>query len=164
MLKRPQDYATFVAGELSQARPLRGLVLVVTPTGYGLAGNLPDEAGDLQTVDRDESDALVAKLGPAAGEGGEALAEAAEKATRRLAADAGHPLPSYVPPAQPLQSSTAAEPSDSGGFNLWLALGVFVGVFLFAALAYEAQRRFSATQPAEPAAAEPAEAMSARSS
>ena len=50
MLTRPQDYATFVAGELSRTRPLRGLVLVVTPTGYGLAGNLPDEDGDLQTT------------------------------------------------------------------------------------------------------------------
>jgi len=149
MLKRPQDYATFVAGELSLTRPLRGLVLVVTPVGYGLAGNLPDRSGDLQTVDHDQSAALVAGLGQAAGEGGEALAEAAEMATRRLAADAGHPLPAYVPPAQPLQSSTASEPSDSGGFNLWLALGVFAGVFLFAALAYEVQRRFTSSEQAE---------------
>ncbi len=50
MLNRPQDYADFVAGELSRTRPLRGPVLVVTPMGYGLAGNLPDEGGDLQTA------------------------------------------------------------------------------------------------------------------
>ncbi len=84
-----------------------------------------------------------------AGEGGEALAIGAQAAVRRLAADAGHPLPDVVPPAQPLQATAAAEPSDSGGFNLWLALGVFVGVFLFAALAYEAQRRFSASDQTE---------------
>jgi len=151
MLTRPQDYATFVAGELSRTRPLRGLVLVVTPTGYGLAGNLPDEGGDLQTLDRDRSDALVTGLGPAAGEGGEALATGAQAATRRLAAEAGHPLPDVVAPAQPLRATAPASPSDSGGFDPWLALGVFAGVFLFAAQIYEAQRRLTASQTVEPA-------------
>ena len=32
---------------------------------------------------------------------------------------------------------------------MWLALGIFAGVFLFAALAYEAQRRFSASDQTE---------------
>ena len=80
-----------------------------------------------------------------AGEGGEALAIGAQAAVRRLADEAGHPLPAVVPPAQPLRAAAPAKPSDSGGFNVWLALGVFAGVFLFAALAYEAQRRFSAS-------------------
>jgi hypothetical protein len=144
MLNRPQDYADFVAGEVGRGRPLRGPILVVSPMGYGLAGNVPGEGGDVRPLDRGESNTLVAGLGPVAGEGGEALAIGAQAAVRRLAAGAGHPLPDVVPPAQPLRAPAPAKSSDSGGFNLWLALGVFVGVFLFAALAYEAQRRFSA--------------------
>jgi len=143
MINRPQDYADYVAGEVSRGRPLRGPILVVSPMGYGLAGNVPGEGGQLRLLDRGESSTLVAGLGPVAGEGGEALAAGAQAAVRRLAAGAGHPLPDVVPPAQPLRATAPATPSDSGGFNLWLALGVFVGVFLFAALAYEAQRRFT---------------------
>ena len=147
MLNRPQNYADYVAGELSRIGPLRGPVLVVTPTGYGLAGNVPG-AGDLQPLSRDQSNTLVGGLAPVAGEGGEALAVLAIAATRRLAADAGHPLPAYVPPAQPLQATaSAAQPSEPGGWNPWLALGVFGGVFLFAVLAYEAQRRFAGAAP-----------------
>jgi hypothetical protein len=144
MLNRPQDYADYVAGEVSRGRPLRGPILVVSPMGYGLAGNVPGEGGELRPLDRGESSTLVAGLGPVAGEGGEALAVGAEAAIRRLAAGAGHPLPDVVPPAQALRATAPAKPSGSGGYNLWLALGIFVGVFLFAALAYEAQRRFSA--------------------
>ena len=150
MLKRPQDYATFVAGELSRTRPLQGLVLVVTPGGYGLAGNLPDEGGDLQTLDRDESDTLVAGLGPAAGEGGEALAAGATAAARRLAADAGHPLPAYVPPVQPLRSSSSSAAAERG-LDWRLPVGVFVGVMLFAAALFEVQRRFSQPPAERPA-------------
>jgi hypothetical protein len=144
MLNQPQDYADFVAGEVGRGRPLRGPILVVSPMGYGLAGNVPGEGGELRPLDRGESNTLVAGLGPVAGEGGEALAVGAQAAVRRLAAGAGHPLPDVVAPAQPLRATAPATSSDSAGYNLWLALGVFVAVFLFAALAYEAQRRFSA--------------------
>jgi len=148
MLNRPQDYADYVAGEVGRARPLRGPLLVVSPMGYGLAGNVPGEGGTLRPLEPGESSTLVAGLGAVAGEGGEALAIGAQVAIRKLAAEAGHPLPAVVPPAQPLRSSTA-ETSDSGGPNVWLALGIFVGVFLFAALVYEAQRRFSASDQNE---------------
>ena len=164
MLSKPQAYADFVAGEVSRTKPLRGPILVVMPMGYGLAGSLPDTSGTLHQLDRAESATLVAGLGPVAGDSGEDLAIGAEAATRKLAADAGHPLPAVVPPAQPLRATAPARPVDSGGPNLRLALAVFIGVFLFAALAYEAQRRLTAAQPGEPAEAEPAEAMSARSS
>lgn len=149
MLNRPQDYADYVAGELSRSRPLSGPVLVVSPMGYGLAGNVPGESGDLRLLEPGESNTLVAELGPVAGEGGEALAIGAQAATRKLAADAGHPLPTVVPPAEPLQAIAPTKAVDGGGPDLRLPLGVFVGVFLFAALAYEAQRRFTASDKTE---------------
>ena len=164
MLNRPQEYAEFVAGEVGRARSLRGPILVVMPMGYGLAGNLSDETGTLHPLTRAEGATLVAGLGPVAGDTGEELAIGAEAAVRKLAVDAGHALPAVVPPAQPLRSSTAADMSGSDGPNLWLALGIFFAVFLFAALAYEAQRRFTADQPAEAAEAAAADAMSASSS
>jgi len=163
MLLRPQAYADYVAGELSRLGPLRGPVLVVSPTGYGLAGNVPGPGGDLQPLSRDQSSTLVAGLAPVAGEGGEALAGLALAATRGLAAEAGRPLPAYVPPAQALRAPAPASSSGSGGWNPWLALGVFVGVFLFAVLAYEAQRRLAgAAQSEETAENEVQELESAR--
>ena len=150
MLNRPQDYADYVAGEVGRVRPLRGPLLVVSPMGYGLAGNVPGDGGTLRPLEPGESSTLVAGLGAVAGEGGEALAIGAQVAIRQLAAEAGHPLPTVVPPAQPLRSTTA-ETSDSDGPNVWLALGIFVGVFLFAALAYEAQRRLSESDQTEAA-------------
>jgi hypothetical protein len=160
MLSKPQEYAEFVAGEVSRARPLRGPILVVMPMGYGLAGNLPDETGTPHPLTRAQSATLVAGLGAVAGDTGEELAVGAEAATRKLAAIAGHPLPTVVPPAQPLRASAKA--ADDGAPNLWLALGIFLGVFLFAALAYEAQRRFTASDKPErgEGAAQPLEASS----
>src|SRR5215210_3476054 len=52
MLDRPQEFADFVAGEVGRARPLRGPILVVSPMGYGLAGNVPVESGDPRPLDR----------------------------------------------------------------------------------------------------------------
>jgi hypothetical protein len=141
MLSQPQAYAEFVAGEVSRARALRGPILVVMPMGYGVAGNLPDETGTLHPLTPAASANLVAGLGPVAGDTGEALAIGAEAATRKLAADAGHSLPTVVPPAQPLRSAPAA---DEGGLDWRLPVGVFVGVMLLAAATYEVQRRFSA--------------------
>ena len=149
MFNRPQAYADFVAGELARSGPLQGPVLVVSPMGYGLAGNMPGEGSDVQPLSAGQSSTLVAGLGPVAGEGGEALARGAQAATRKLAADAGHPLPTVVPPAEPLQATAPATSAEGGGPNVWLALGVFIGVFLFAALAYEAQRRFTASDQTE---------------
>jgi len=162
MLSKPQEYAEFVAGEVSRAKPLRGPILVVMPMGYGLAGNVPDETGTVHPLSRADSATLVAGLGPVAGDTGEQLAVGAESATRKLAAGAGHPLPTVVPPAQPLRATAPTRAADDGGPNLWLALGVFVGVFLFAALAYEAQRRLTASGETETAkeATQPLEASS----
>jgi hypothetical protein len=141
MLNRPQEFAEFVAGEVGRVRPLRGPILIVSPMGYGLAGVVPGDGGGLRPLDRGESSTLVAGLGAVAGEGGEALAIGAEAATRKLAADAGHPLPTVVPPAQPLRSAPAA---DEGGLDWRLPVRVFVGVMLLAAATYEVQRRFNA--------------------
>ena len=143
MLSTPQAYAEFVAGEVSRAKPLSGPILVVMPIGYGVAGNLPDETGSLHPLTRAASEDLVAGLGPAAGDTGEELALGAEAATRKLAADAGHPLPAVVPPAQPLRSSSPSA-DDGSGLDWRLPLAVFVGVMVFAIGAYEVQRRFSA--------------------
>jgi len=146
MLDRPQAYADYVASLLLPAGALPGPVLVVTPRGFGLAGNVPLGSGSVKPLDRDEAAALVAGLEPVTGTGGEALAQAAAAATRDLAAEAGHALPAYVPPAEPVHPPAATPASEDGGFNLWLALAVFLGVFGFAALLYEAQRRFSAEE------------------
>src|SRR5688500_12405684 len=55
MLNRPQDYVDYVAGEVGRARPLRGPLLVVSPMGYGLAGNVPGEGGTLRPLEPGES-------------------------------------------------------------------------------------------------------------
>jgi len=142
MLGRPQAYAEFVVGELARAIPVSAPVLVLTPSGYGLAGNQPDADGRLHALTPATSVELLRGLPPVGGTG-EAMARAAKVAARRLAAEAGHPLPTHVAAAQPLHARAQPAGGEGSGPGLILPLGVFVGVFLAAAAVYEVQRRFT---------------------
>src|SRR3954447_2312219 len=82
-LKRPQEYADFVATELKRSKiPLVGPVVIVSPYGVGVAGPGAE------------------KLDIPTGTGGEQFAAAATTAIRQLALAGGHPLPANVPPAK----------------------------------------------------------------
>jgi hypothetical protein len=79
------------------------------------------------------------------GAGGEGLAESAIGAVRVLAAESGLPLPALVAPALPLQSSSTSQASTGSRLDWRLPAGVFVAVMVFAAAAFEVQRRVAAT-------------------
>jgi hypothetical protein len=141
MLQRPQDYAEYVVAQLglSRARP----VLVITPAGYGLAGAASTGDGRAQLITRPEAARLISSL-PPVGAGGEGLAVSALGAVRLLAAEHGHPLPAVVASARPLESSSTTAPTSSR-LDWRLPAGVFVAVMVFAAAAFEVQRRVAAT-------------------
>ena len=119
------------------------LVLVITPAGYGLAGAATTD-GQTHLVTRPEAARLIGSL-PPVGAGGDGLAVSALGAVRRLAADPGHPLPAVVAPARPLRSSTTSQASPGSRVDWRLPVGVFVAVMVFAAAAFEVQRRVAAT-------------------
>ena len=142
MLQRPQDYAEYVVAQLglSRARP----VLVVTPAGYGLAGAAAAADGRPHLMTRAEAARLISSL-PPVGAGGEGLAVSAIGAVRVLAAESGHPLPAHVAPARPLRSSSTTTAPTGTRLDWRLPAGVFVAVMVFAAAAFEVQRRVAAT-------------------
>jgi hypothetical protein len=144
MLQRPQDYAEFVVAQLGLSPAGLALVLVITPAGYGLAGPTAAADGRTHTVTRPEATRLTGSL-PPVGSGGEGLAMSALSAVRLLAAESGHPLPAVVAPARPLQSSSTSKASPGSGLDWRLPAGVFVAVMVFAAAAFEVQRRVAAT-------------------
>jgi hypothetical protein len=105
--RRPASYARFLAQELSQVT--HGTLLVVMPDGFGLA-----RIGSAGSVPPDPLRGL-----PAPGSG-RALGSAAISAVRRLAAAAGHRLPTPSSGAQP-RAPTA---SPGTGPVAWLAFAV----------------------------------------
>jgi hypothetical protein len=106
-------------------------VLVVSPSGLGLAG--PKPVGGL------------AGIAPAAGASGDELAVAAQGAVRALAAASGHPLPTVVPPAK----VPVVAPRSSGGPDSGYGLGgltpfvVFAAIFGSALALYEGRARLA---------------------
>jgi hypothetical protein len=143
MLQRPQDYAEFVVAQLGMSPAGLALVLVITPAGYGLAGPTAAADGRTHPVTRPEAARLIRSL-PPVGAGGEGLARSAIRAVRLLASESGHPLPTVVAPALPLQSSSGPA-SHGSGLDWRLPGGVFVAVMVFAAAAFEVQRRVAGT-------------------
>jgi hypothetical protein len=120
MLRAPQRYAEYVGGVLTR---WQGPLLVVTPHGFGVTGAPGVRLG----------------RGPAAADG-DALADAAMAAVRRIARAGGHPLPVEVAPAAVLVSSS----DDGGGLGrAWLSLGLFVAVLAAALLSRPFRRRRS---------------------
>ncbi len=144
MLQRPQDYAEFVVAQLGLSPAGLALVLVITPAGYGLAGPAVAADGRTHPVTRPEAARVISSL-PAVGTGGEGLAGSALGAVRLLAAESGHPLPAVVAPARPLQSSSTATAPAGSRLDWRLPAGVFVAVMVFAAAAFEVQRKVAGT-------------------
>lgn len=101
--RQPQNYAEFLGQELSLVH--RGLLLVIMPDGFGLYHlNRPLAA---------EQSALAGLRAPAAGAG---LGAVALAAIQRLAAAAGHPLPT--------PSATAAPTAGSTDTASWIAFAI----------------------------------------
>jgi hypothetical protein len=85
---KPQQYATFLAQEISFVNP-KQTVLIVMPNGFGLAGSLP-----AATAAR-----AAAALGKPAGSSTDDLASSAISAVAQIAAAAGHPIGIVTRPA-----------------------------------------------------------------
>jgi hypothetical protein len=123
-LEDTQDYAGLVGTQLSEVRPLRAPVLIVTPKRYGIGGT-PGAAGLARGLTLPQTD------------NGTALANAAMVAVRRLAAESGHALPKQIPPARNnpygILESARRDTQTAGG--PWLIVGVVaVSVLLLALL------------------------------
>jgi hypothetical protein len=127
MLNKPQEYAEYVVGALVGSRiPVEAPVIIVTPTGIGVAGPGAEEMRGVVT-----------------GTTGDQLARAAMTAVRDIAAKAGHPLPAHIPPAQ-----VAIVPPTGGGLprvdiGALTPLFVFAVIFGGAALLFELRTRLS---------------------
>ena len=123
-LEDTQDYAKTVSQQLSEVRPLRAPVLIVTPDRYGIGGP-----------------ALTRALPPPGEANGNALARAAMVAVRRLSSAAGHPLPERIPPAKNNPRGILGDQSfhDTGG--PWLIAAVVAASALLVALLVVLYRR-----------------------
>lgn len=123
LLRRPQRYAELVASQLELDAP----VVVVTPHGLGVGG--PEVKSALGGIDLPRQ------------AGGDDLARTAIAAVRRLAAEAGRPLPARVPPATALRVSAPARTDDDGGVNVALVVGLFAIVFVPSVVLFEVWTR-----------------------
>jgi hypothetical protein len=144
MLRHPQRYADFLVSELEAARPVTAPLLVITPHGVGVAGRAMrgEVYGPVTPA------AVPTLLGPLAGRrpgDGDALAQTAIAAVRRVARPGGHPLPADVPPARTIAGaggpSSARAAADDTSLPGWLPFAVFAAVFLLAWLGYELRMR-----------------------
>jgi hypothetical protein len=134
MVKRPQRYAEYVTDALKSSNvPLNGPVLIVTPSGYGVAGPGAEKL----------SSAPIAA---------DSLDAAAITAVRQLAEAGGHPLPANVPPLKvPVLAPKSYD--DGTGYDLsgLTPFAVFIAIFGSAVLYLQirtrlARRRMPSTQ------------------
>jgi hypothetical protein len=112
MLTHPQRYANFVTRELELSHTkLLGPVVIISPTGIGVAG--PG----------------AQKIDIATGSNGEENVAAAMTAVRQLAQAGGHPLPANVPPLK----VPVLEPAKTSGSGYDLSglapFAVFIAIF-----------------------------------
>jgi len=129
--REPLDDTQYYAGVVgSQLRPLKAPVLIVTPNRFGVTGTQPRAARGLELPQ---------------GDNGNALARAAMVAVRRLAADGGHTLPEYIPPAKnnPLGILNNAKRDTENANGLWLTAAVVAVSLLLVALLVGLYRRSS---------------------
>ena len=140
MLRHPQRYADQLVAGLESVRPVTAPLLVVTPHGLGIAGRAM--ADDVYgPVTRASGPALLGALSQRRPADGDALAQTAIAAVRRIARAGGHALPADVPPARILASGPSRAAGGGGSTPGWLPLAVFAAVFLLAWLAYELRIR-----------------------
>ena len=129
--REPLDDTQYYAGVVgSQLRPLKAPVLIVTPNRFGVTGTQPRAARGLELPQ---------------GDNGNALARAAMVAVRRLAADGGHTLPEYIPPAKnnPLGILNNAKRDTENANGWWLTAAVVAVSLLLVALLVGLYRRSS---------------------
>ena len=140
MLRSPQRYAEQLVGELETVRPVTAPLLVVSPHGIGAAGRAMrgEVYGPLTRAGASSLLGPVAARRPA---DGDALAQAAIAAVRRVAHAGGHALPADVPPAAVLAAGPSRAGGGAGSTPGWLPIAVFAAVFLLAWLAYELRTR-----------------------
>lgn len=131
MLGKPQAYADYVVAALKSVRvPVDAPVLVITPSGLGLAGPRPD--GALQGI--------AAPTGAT----GDELAAVAMVAVRRLAEVSGHPLPANVPAAKvPVVPPTSTGNGSGYGLGGLVPIAVFAAIFGSALALYEGRVRLA---------------------
>src|SRR4051812_45632170 len=98
-LEDTQDYAALVGQQLSSVKPLKAPVLIVTPRQIGIGGSQP-RGGTVTPITNQLAASLAHNLSLAKKPEGNALARAAIRAVRRLAATGGHPLPRRIAPAK----------------------------------------------------------------
>jgi hypothetical protein len=129
MLGKPQEYAEYVVAQLKGVRvAVNAPVLVVAPSGIGLAGPQPNGA--------------VAGIELPKGASGDALAIAAQAAVRHLAQVSGHPLPANVPPAKvPVVPQSSGTTSSGYGLGGLVPIAVFAAIFGSAPALYEGRAR-----------------------
>jgi hypothetical protein len=131
MLRHPQQYAEFVVAQLKGVGiPIDAPVLVVSPSGVGMAGPQPSGA--------------LAGIKVPGGATGEELATVAQAAVRQVAEASGNALPANVPPA----TVPVVAPSGSGsgsGYDLsgLTPLLVFAAIFGSALAFYEGRSRLA---------------------
>jgi hypothetical protein len=123
-LERTQDYANTVSQQLSEVRPRRAPVLIVTPDRYGIGGATLTRALPLP----EETN-------------GNALARAAMVAVRRLSSAAGHPLPERIPPAKNNLRGILGDQSLHDSGSPWLIAAVVAASALLVTLLVVLYRR-----------------------
>jgi hypothetical protein len=139
-LEDPQGYAKTVSRQLSETRPLRAPVLIVTPDRYGLGGRQPHD-GTLAPLTDPLALELASALPRPTGANGNALARAAMVAVRRLSAAAGHALPARIPPARNNLRGILADQSSHDDAGPWLIATVIAASVLLIALLCVLYRR-----------------------
>ena len=125
-LEDTQGYAEAVGRQLSETRPLRAPVLIVTPDRYGVGGPLASVPRDMPPVEEAN---------------GNALARAAMVAVRRLSADAGHTLPERIPPAKNDLRGILGDQSAHDNGGPWLIAAVVAASALLVTLLFVLYRR-----------------------
>jgi hypothetical protein len=140
MLARPQAYAEYLQRELGGPAVLRGPLLVIAPTGFGVAGR-ELRNGRLHGVPPAARWAPLRGLRVSPAADGNALARTGLAAVRRIAIAAERPLPAHVAPA----SYVASIPARDGDLGIWLPIVLAVSAFALAWLGYELWRRFRGT-------------------
>ena len=128
MVDQPQAYAEAIVADiaLELGRPVDGPVLVVSPAGFGVAGQ-EDRDGVRQPVSSAGAATLLAGLATPSPATGEGLALAAIAGVRQVARLGGHELSATVAPAQATYEGPVGVRAD--GVDL-VPIVVFVGLFL----------------------------------
>jgi hypothetical protein len=135
MLKRPQAYAEYLQAALGGETAFNAPLLVITPFGFGVSGR-ELRGGRLHGVPSARRWQSIEGLRVSPHADGNALARAASIAVRRIALDAGRPLPAHVAPASYV-ATISSRPSSDNGLGIWLPIAVGFALFALAWLGFE---------------------------